>query len=137
MVLGLLAGSLVGAAATGGYAHASWPILAGMTLGVFGYLAAPARKVIVALCGAAVAVVTAVATMAAIHYGSGSWPIIDEFRIAHYGSATHAIIRSTLIYCVLMGAPCLLVGVLVAATKRRHRRASQLAPGADEPRGSQ
>jgi hypothetical protein len=134
--LGALAGSLVGFWATEGYTHAQWPVLAGFALGVVGSLVAPTRPVLVALCGAAVAVVTAVTTMAAVHYQNGFWPITDEFRIAHFGSTTQAIMRAVVLYGAMIGIPCLLAAVLLAATERRQRWAAQQARGADESRGT-
>lgn len=132
--VGILAGYLVGWGATGAYTNGWWPAVAGMALGVVGCLAAPARQVLVALCGAAVAVVTAVATMAAVPYQSGFWPITDDFRIAHFGSTTQAIMRGTVIYGALIGIPCLLAAALAPATKRRHSWPAQHAPVPDEPR---
>lgn len=76
----------------------------------------------------------AVAGMAAVPYQSGFWPITDDFRIAHFGSTTQAIMRGTVIYGALIGIPCLLAAVLVPATKRRHSWPAQHAPVPDEPR---
>lgn len=117
--LGMLAGCCVGFGATGDYTHIQWPVLAGFALGVLSALLDPTRRVRIASCGVAVAVVAAVATMAAVHYHSGFWPITDEFRTAHFGSTAKAILRGAVIYGGLIGVPCLLAALCVGGRFRR------------------
>ena len=117
--LGLLGGYLVGLGMTGAHTDARWPALAGLVLGVVGSLAAPTRQVLVASCGAGVAVVAAVAKIVAYQYQCGRWPITDEFTIAHYGTATQATMRAAVMLGVSLGVPCLVAAVLVTVARRR------------------
>ncbi len=132
--LGLVGGSLVGA--TGAHAHAMWAVSAGLVIGVASSLAAPTRRVLVAFCGAGLAVVAGVATIVAVEYQSGRWPITDEFTIAHYGTTAQAILRAAVLLGVLVGVPCVLAAVLVAVAKRRPSwtRPQAARTGAASPR---
>ncbi len=133
--LGLLAGYLVGMGVMGSYTHVQWPALAGFVIGVASSLAAPTRQVLVALCGGGVAVVAAVAKIVFVQLQCGRWPIPDEFTVAHYGTATQATMRAAVMLCVLIGVPCLIGAILVAAAKRRCSWAAQQVVAADGPAG--
>ncbi len=120
--LGVLTGCLVGSGAMDSYTHAQWPALAGIVLGMAIPLAAPARPVRLAFCGASVAVVAAVAMIVSGQLQSGRWPIADEVAVALYGTATQAAMRAAVILGVLLGAPCLIGAALVDVVRRRYTR---------------
>lgn len=117
--LGGLAGYAVGAGATGAYADARWPALAGLVLGVVASLGAPTRRVLVASFAGGVAVAVAVAVIVSARYRSGDWPITDELAIAQYGTAAQATLRAAALLGVGLGVPCLMAAALVAAVGRR------------------
>ncbi len=133
--LGSILGGLVGLGMTSAFAHAHWPVLAGSILGLTCSLAAPARPVLVAHCGACAAVVSAVVTMVAVQVRRGHWPITDDVAIAQYGTTTLAILRAAVFLGVLIGIPCLIAACWVAVARRRALGCGGSRPAASPDHG--
>ncbi len=119
MACGLISGCFIGVGMSGAYAHAIWPISAGIVMGLVSALVARSCPVLVALGSGVVVAITSVAIVALDQYRSGHWPITDEFTIVHYGTAGMAVVRLTVILLVLVCVPCVVSAAVAALAKRR------------------
>jgi len=116
---GLITGCLVGLGLVGSYSHVRWPLLAGLGLGVAIALAVRERPVLAAAACSSVAVLTAMSTVGCVQVGRGNWPVSDESTIAHYGTASQALLRLALALFALVVVPCVVAAFTAAFVRRR------------------
>jgi hypothetical protein len=119
--LGVVVGLLLGAGINASYTHGKWPILAGILVGIVGALATRSHLVLVSLGAGAVVTFTSVAMVVIHQWRIGHWPIMDEFTIEHYGTATMAAMRLAVALLFLVCVPCL-IAIAVATFVGRFSR---------------